>query len=118
MGRSWPDLWCQAVSRRWSKKLWPGGWACVCRRRFGGRVHSLLAICGERLSTIEHVSHDDCCKSDSILQGAVTGDHVVLAILRNLIQAPHILWHKHFERVEIVGALSGIPSRSAGRSLT
>ena len=39
--------------------------------------------------------------------GAVTGDHVVLVILRNLIQAPHILWHKHFERVEIVGALSG-----------
>src|SRR6476661_10752174 len=36
-----------------------------------------------------------------------TGDHVVLVILRNLIQAPHILWHKHFERVEIVGALSG-----------
>ena len=79
----------------------------MCRRRFGGRVQSPLAICGERLSTIEHVSHDDCCKSDSILQGAVTGDHVVLVILRNLIQAPHILWHKHFERVEIVGGLSG-----------
>src|SRR6185437_3055626 len=79
MGRSWPDLWCQAVSRRWSKKLWPGGWACVCRRRFGGRVQSLLANCGQRLSTIEHVSHDDCCKSDSILQGAVTGDHVVMS---------------------------------------
>ena len=66
------------------KIVWPGGWACVCRRRFGGRVQSLLAICGERLSTIEHVSHDDCCKSDSILPGAVTGDHVVLVILWNL----------------------------------
>ena len=43
------------------KIVWPGGWACVCRRRFGGRVQSPLAICGERLSTIEHVSHDDCC---------------------------------------------------------
>src|SRR6185436_6895538 len=77
MGRSWPDLWCQAVSRRWSKN-------CVARwvgvrvsPAFRYRVQSPRAICGERLSTIEHVSHDDCCKSDSILQGAVTGDHVV-----------------------------------------
>ena len=26
------------------KIVWPGGWACVCRRRFGGRVQSPLAF--------------------------------------------------------------------------